>query len=77
MILSLKPDRTFDLHWLKRNYTGKWEILNKKQLILKFDEITDISILLGSGVILDKEREVKFIHKNKIKINHFILKREK
>ena len=76
MTLSLNPDYVFELHWLKRDYTGKWEILDKNQLILKFDEITDISILLGSGVILDKEREVKFINKNKLKLDNVVLKRK-
>jgi len=77
MILSLKSDGTFELYWLHVDYTGKWDVLNKNHLLLKFDEITDDSILLRSGIILDKERKIKFINKNKIDIGYCVLKREK
>jgi len=75
IILSLKPDGAFDLYWLQKSYTGIWEILDKNHLLLNFDEITDDSILLTSGVILDREREVWFINKNKIKMPGHVIKR--
>ena len=78
MILSLKSDGTFELYWLHVDYTGKWDVLSKKHLVLKFDKITDDSILLSSGIILDKERKIKFINRNKIDFfGYCILKREK
>ena len=79
MELSLNVDASFNLHWLGVDYTGRWEALDKNNILLKFDEITDILIHISSGVILDRERTVKFINKNKIVIDkdNFVLKREK
>lgn len=76
MTLSLKADKTFDLHWLNVNYVGKWELLDKNHTLLKFDEITDPSILLRSGTLSDEERDIRFVNKNKIKIYNYVLKRE-
>jgi hypothetical protein len=76
MVLFLNADTSFNLHWLGIDYTGRWEVLNKSQLKLKFDEV-DVYIHLMSGVILDKERTVKIINKNKIDMDYCILKRIK
>lgn len=77
MALLLKPDGVFALNWLHVDYTGAWKVLDGKCLLLEFDKITDLSILLRSGTISDKEQKVKFINKNKIKAGRYVLKREK
>lgn len=75
--LSLKSDQLFDLNW-RRNYTGRWETIDKKQILLKFDEITDSVMFLASGVILDSICEVRVLNKNKLKMDgYYILKRQK
>lgn len=78
MALSLVSDETFRLHWNNIDYTGRWEISSKNHVLLRFNEITDLSTQLQSGVILDKERTVKFVNKNKIMILPYkeILKRK-
>lgn len=75
--LSLKQGGIFELYWNNTAYTGTWEKLDKNQVSLKFNEITDIVMLLSSGVILDKERIIYFPNRNKIKMNNIILKRVK
>lgn len=78
MSLSLFPNGTFKLNWLRVDYSGTWKLSDKSHILLKFNEITDIRILLCSGVILDKERTVRFVSKNKIiMLPRDILKREK
>ncbi|MDR1544931.1 MAG: hypothetical protein LBS50_11135 [Prevotellaceae bacterium] len=76
MELFLNVDSSFNIHWLGVDYTGRWKVLGKNQLKLKFDEITDVYVHLRSGVILDRERTVKFIDKNKLKFGNTILKRK-
>ena len=39
--LSLNVDNPFNLHWLSVDYAGKWEVLDKNLILLKFNEITD------------------------------------
>lgn len=75
--LSLKPDGIFELHWNNTAYTGTWTKADKNHILLKFDEITDIVMLLSSGVILDKERIINLQNINKIKMNNITLKRVK
>lgn len=76
--LSLKSDQLFDLNWRHVDYTGSWETIDKKQILLKFDTITDPFMFLQSGVIKDSVREIKVINKNKLKMDdNTILKRKK
>lgn len=78
MTLSLNNNQSFDLNWLSTNYTGRWETVEKKQILLKFDEITDLSLFVRSGVILDSVKEIRFMNKKKIIMDYnSILKRQK
>lgn len=65
MTLFLNPDSTFLINW-RYDYSGKWEVLNRNHILLKFDEITNSEMFLSSGVILDRERVVKIVNRNKI-----------
>jgi hypothetical protein len=77
MKLSLNTDSSFNLHWLDVDYKGKCNVLDENNILLKFDEITDLLIHLRSGVILDKERTIKVVNKNKLKFGNVTLKRTK
>ena len=67
MTLTLKSDGTLDLNWIRANYTGNWTVLRKNHTLLKLDERANISPFI-SGPTLEKEIEIKFVNKNKIKM---------
>ena len=76
MTLTLDPDRSFEASWLNTDYTGKWETLDEKNFLLKFDEITDPAIFLQAWTIDGSTWDAKFINKNRIKTEYnIILKR--
>jgi hypothetical protein len=78
MELSLNADSSFYLHWLSVDYTGRWEVLDENNILLKFDKLTDVLLYITSGVISDEERTIKVINKNKIYMIGFcVLKRVK
>ena len=75
MNLSLLQNGTFYINWVGKDYAGIWEITGKNQVLLKFNKITDMAILLGSGSLNGNDTVVYFINKNKIKVNGDVLKR--
>ncbi len=77
MSLTLLGGGAFELNWLNVDYSGKWELSGENSVIIFFDELTDPMLYLRSGVILDTEKELKFISKNKIQFNNWVLKRIK
>lgn len=77
MTFSLKADGKFELNWLDIDYSGIWESSNENHILLKFDEITDPAIILRSGIISVREKEIQIINKNKIRFDNNTLKRIK
>lgn len=82
--LTLRSDNTFYLKWRHLdnseiqgiNYVGKWQKKGQNYIWLKFDEV-DLDVQLGPHAISYKDRDIKFIHKNKIKMDDIVLKRIK
>lgn len=75
MNLSLLQNGTFHINWVGKDYTGSWKVTGKNQVVLKFDKITDMAILLGSGSLNGNDIVVYFITKNKIEVKGNVLKR--
>lgn len=74
MSIHFKSNGKFDLTWLDIDYSGRWEIIKKDQVVLKFDKISDY-ILLCAGTLSGEDKIVYLINKNKIKVNGNVLKR--
>jgi len=82
--LTLKQDGSFDLKWRRINdaevagldYTGKWNKSDNAHVWLDFDEV-DITIQLSTHAVSYIDREIEFISKDKIKMDNFVLRRER
>ena len=70
-------DNTFSISIDRKYYTGTWSPIDRYHIKLHFDEITDLSILLSSGTVYQGEKIIKTIGRNKIKIDNYVLKKEK
>lgn len=77
MNLSIFSKGIFEINWLDVTYSGTWELADRTRILLKFNDLTDPTILLRSGIISDREKEIQFINKNEIKFDNYILKRLK
>ena len=75
MNLWLKENKIFELNWHDVDYSGKWERIENNYILLKFDELTDPFLYIRSGVISDRERQLRIINKNKLQFESWTLKR--
>lgn len=82
--LDLRPDNIFYLKWRRWdnseiqgiNYIGRWKQAGDNYIWLDFDTV-DPGVQLSPHAISNKDRDIQFIHKNKIKMDDIILKRIK
>ena len=76
--LSLNSDGTFTLYWARTDYTGKWSLYDKKNILLEFNRMADPFFYLQSGVISAEKKMVKIINLNKLKddINTILMRVE-
>jgi hypothetical protein len=78
--LSLNNDSSFVLtqKYFEVNSTcrGKWQYLSTDTILLKCGE-EDLSAILQSGYMSERERKLLVLSKNKIKIGEVVLKRKR
>jgi hypothetical protein len=79
--LKLNQDSTFVLSIkyqdAKPQCNGKWQYLGKDTLVLKCNEVENISETLNNGYMTDREKKVRIINRNRLKLDQIILKRMK
>lgn len=77
--LKLNRDSTFFLSMKYQDAMpqcyGKWQYLGQDTLLLKCNELKNISETLSSGYMANREKKVLIIGRNKIKLDQTILKR--
>lgn len=56
---------------------GRWEITDSDFILLKCNELTDVTEALTNGYMNQREHKMQIISKNKIKYKDVILKRKK
>lgn len=56
---------------------GRWEIIDSEFILLKCNELTDVTEALTNGYMSQREHKIQIIGKNKIKYKDVILKRKK
>lgn len=80
-MIELKDDSTFTLvvgtAAGRPQCCGNWEIIDNKFILLKCDEITDVTEALTSGYMSQREHQLQIINRNKIKYKDVVLKRRK
>lgn len=82
--LILKHDGVFNLKWRRwdnseiqrLDFIGNWRKINETHIWLDFDEV-DLTIQLSTHAISYEDREIELVGNNKIKIDNFVLKRER
>ena len=57
--------------------SGKWKIEDGKFVVLKCDEVKDVTETLTNGYMNKREYKLLIINKNKIKYNDVVLKRKR
>ncbi len=75
IILALNDNEAFSLNWRGNYYFGKWNPINDKSILLKFDEIIDLSILLAHCPPPIGNQVIEIIDKDKIVLKNYILNR--
>ena len=79
--LELHKDGSFALNEKHQDANpqckGKWTIENDKFIVLKCDEVKDVTETLTNGYMNKREQKLLIINRNKIKYNDVVLKRKK
>jgi hypothetical protein len=78
--LVLKKDNTFSL--TQKSYEansecdGKWQHFSGDTLLLKCNDVEDVLARLQSGYIIEREKKVIVLSKNRLMIGNVTLKRK-
>jgi hypothetical protein len=79
--LELHSDGSFllqeKLHEANPQCQGRWTIEDNKFVVLKCDDVKDVTETLTNGYMNKREHKLLIISRNKVKYNDVVLKRKK
>ena len=77
LTLNLDPSGDFHIHWLRMDYTGKWELVSGKRILLRFDELDNPVDYIAAGVITQRKVLLRIINQHEISFDELYVTLER